>query len=118
MTYRRPRSDTVLLIFTAALVVYLVLTPLGMLIWNSFKTKPPGVPVPLTLDNFINAYLDPTLYPLVANSFLYATGSTVFAFFIAFTRLGVCHSDRLDNHPGHDCFDCLAYALTPSYWSR
>ena len=70
VTYRRPRSDTVLLIFTAALVVYLVLTPLGMLIWNSFKATPPGVPGPLTLDNFINAYLDPTLYPLVANSFL------------------------------------------------
>jgi iron(III) transport system permease protein len=85
VTYRRPRSDTVLLIFTAALVVYLVLTPLGMLIWNSFKATPPGVPGPLTLDNFINAYLDPTLYPLIANSFLYATGSTVFAFFIAFT---------------------------------
>ena len=85
MIYRKPRSETVLLIFATALVVYLVLTPLGMLIWNSLKATPPGVPGPLTLDNFINAYFDPTLYPLIANSFIYATGSTVFAFFIAFT---------------------------------
>jgi iron(III) transport system permease protein len=84
MIYGKPRSDMVLLVFTAALVVYLVLTPLGMLIWNSLKATPPGVPGPLTFDNFINAYSDPTLYPLVANSFIYATGSTLFAFFIAF----------------------------------
>ena len=84
MTYRRPRSDTVLLIFTAALVVYLVVTPLGMLIWNSLKSTPPGVAGPLTFDNFINAYIDPSLYPLVLNSFIYAIGSSLFGFAIAF----------------------------------
>ena len=84
MTYGKPRSDTVLLVFAAALVVYLVLTPLCMLIWNSLKATPPGVPGPLTLDNFTNAYFDPTLYPLIANSFIYATASTLFAFAIAF----------------------------------
>lgn len=84
MIYRKPRLDTLFLVFITALVVYLVLTPLVMLIWNSLKATPPGVPGPLTLDNFINAYFDPTLYPLIANSFIYAIGSTLFAFFIAF----------------------------------
>src|SRR5262249_40740382 len=84
MRYRRPGSDTVLLVFVAALVLYLVLTPLLMLIWNSLKSTPPGIPGPLTFDNFINAYIDPSLYPLVLNSFIYAIGSSLFGFAIAF----------------------------------
>ena len=66
------------------LVVYLVLTPLGMLIWNSLKTTPPGVPGALTFANFSKAYADPALYPLLINSLVFATGSTLFAFFFAF----------------------------------
>ena len=84
MRYGKPRGETVFLALMAALVVYLVLTPLAMLVWNSLKATPPGVPGPLTLNNFINAYFDPTLYPLLVNSFIFATGSTTFAFFIAF----------------------------------
>jgi iron(III) transport system permease protein len=84
MARSRPQGDTLILICVAILVVYLVVTPLGMLIWNSLKTTPPGVPGPLTLANFINAYSDPTLYPLLANSLLFAAGTTVFAFVIAF----------------------------------
>jgi iron(III) transport system permease protein len=84
MARSKPQGDTLILICVAALVVYLVVTPLGMLIWNSLKTTPPGVPGPLTLANFINVYSDPTLYPLLANSLLFAAGSTIFAFVIAF----------------------------------
>ena len=72
------------LICITMLVVYLVLTPLGMLIWNSLKTTPPGVPGALTFANFAKAYSDPTLYPLLVNSLLFAAGSTVFSFFFAF----------------------------------
>ena len=85
MAWRKPQSDTLILICVTVLVVYLVLTPLGMLIWNSLKTTPPGVPGTLTLANFANAYSDPTLYPLLLNSLWFAAGSTVFAFFFAFT---------------------------------
>jgi iron(III) transport system permease protein len=84
MRYRGPGSDTVLLVLVAALVLYLVLTPLTMLIWNSLKSTPPGIPGPFTFDNFINAYIDPSLYPLVLNSFIYALGSSLFGFAIAF----------------------------------
>jgi len=84
MAYRKLQFDTLFLICTTTIVVYLVLTPLGMLLWNSLKTTPPGVPGPLTLENFTKAYFDPTLYPLMANSLVFATGSTLFAFFFAF----------------------------------
>ena len=84
MLFRKFRADTLFLICITALVVYLVVTPLAMLIWNSLKATPPGVSGPLTLDNFIHAYFDPTLYPLMANSFVFATGSTFFSFIIAF----------------------------------
>ena len=84
MARQRPQSDTLFLICVTALVVYLVLTPLGMLIWNSLKTTPPGLPGELTFANFTKAYSDPTLYPLLVNSLLFATGSTLFAFLLAF----------------------------------
>ena len=84
MAQRKLQFDALFLVCTATIVVYLVLTPLGMLIWNSLKTTPPGVPGPLTLENFTQAYLDPTLYPLLVNSLIFATGSTLFAFFFAF----------------------------------
>jgi iron(III) transport system permease protein len=85
MPRKKPHPDTLILICVTALVLYLVLTPLGMLLWNSLKTTPPGVPGPLTFANFSKAYLDPTLYPLLVNSLLFAAGSTLFAFFTAFT---------------------------------
>ena len=84
MARQSPQSDTLFLICVTALVVYLVLTPLGMLIWNSLKTTPPGLPGELTFANFTKAYSDPTLYPLLVNSLLFATGSTLFAFVLAF----------------------------------
>jgi iron(III) transport system permease protein len=84
MARQKPQSGTLFLICVTALVVYLVLTPLGMLIWNSLKTTPPGVPGALTFANFTRAYSDPTLYPLLVNSLLFAAGSTLFAFLLAF----------------------------------
>ncbi len=82
--FRKPRPDTLFLFAVTVVVAYLVLTPLVMLIWNSLKTTPPGVPGPITLENFTNAYFDSTLYPLMANSLLYAGGSTLLAFLFAF----------------------------------
>ena len=84
MTTRKLQLDGLFLVCVIVVVVYLVLTPLVMLIWNSLKTTPPGVPGPLTLDNFKTAYFDPTLYPLILNSLIFATGSTLFAFLFAF----------------------------------
>jgi iron(III) transport system permease protein len=84
MARQRIHPDTLLLIAVSTLVVYLVLTPLAMLLWNSLKTTPPGVPGALTLANFVKAYSDPTLYPLLANSLLFASGSTLLAFCFAF----------------------------------
>ena len=84
MTTRKLQLDGLFLVCVIVVVVYLVLTPLVMLIWNSLKTTPPGVPGPLTLDNFKTAYFDPTLYPLIFNSLIFATGSTLFAFLFAF----------------------------------
>ncbi|MGH7848342.1 MAG: ABC transporter permease, partial [Candidatus Binatia bacterium] len=53
---------------------------------------------------FVNAYFDPALYPLIANSFVYAAGSTVFAFAIAF---GMAWVVERTNAPLRD----LAYVI-------
>lgn len=73
-----------LLGFVTVIVMYLVIVPLFFLLWTSLKTTPAGEPGPLTLHNFTQAYLDPTLYPLIGNSFIYATGISIFAFALAF----------------------------------
>jgi iron(III) transport system permease protein len=85
MVRQKISADRLFLFGVTTLVIYLVLTPLGMLLWNSLKTTPPGVPGSLTFANFAKAYADPALYPLLMNSLLFATGSTLFAFVCAFT---------------------------------
>ncbi len=75
---------TLIMSVASGLVIYLVLVPLFFLLWNSIRGSLPGAGG-LTLNNFVRAYSDPTLYPLIGNSFAYATGVTAFAFCLAFT---------------------------------
>ena len=58
----------VLLGLTVAFIVYLVISPLWMLIYSSFRTVGPGDPGPLTLDNYIKAYLSADTYRLLLNT--------------------------------------------------
>src|SRR4030081_294776 len=57
---RRLRLDSGFLAmsFVTLLVAFLVLFPLGMLVFGSFWTSRPGFPGALTLDNYIKAYTD------------------------------------------------------------
>ena len=43
-------------------VAFLVLFPLGMLLYGSFWTARPGFPGTFTLDNYIKAYTDVETY--------------------------------------------------------
>jgi iron(III) transport system permease protein len=67
----------------AALVVYLVAIPLGLLIVGGFTRGTPGDFSELTFANYIRAYGSPALLELFYNSFVFATGSVMLALPVA-----------------------------------
>ena len=61
------------------LILWLVLYPLGWLMWGAFHSGPPGAESELTLSNFRAVYLDPNHWLLVWRSVLVGAGGTIFA---------------------------------------
>ncbi|MGH3759309.1 ABC transporter permease [Actinophytocola sp.] len=67
------------LLVVGAILAYLVLAPLAVLLWSSFK--PGGVidSAGLTLANYLEVYSRPRIYRMLGNTIVFAVGSTVFA---------------------------------------
>ena len=71
----------VILAVCVLIVAYLALIPLGMLIFNSIRSAPPGTKEAFfTLKNYLEAYLDPEFFPLLKNSFIFGFGSCLLTF--------------------------------------
>ncbi len=87
------------------LVAYLTVIPLGMLVIGAFKTGDPGVVGEFTLKHFADAYLDPTIYPLLFNSAAYALGTSILSLIIGTTLAWIV--ERTDTP-----FKSFFYALT------
>ncbi len=65
------------------IVAYLALIPLGMLLFNSIRTAPPGEREAFfTLQNYLEAYFDPGFFPFLRNSFIFGIGSCLLTFFV------------------------------------
>jgi len=63
--------QTVILFVCIFIVAYLALIPLGMLLFNSIRSAPPGKEGAFfTTKNYIEAYLDPKFYYLWKNTFI------------------------------------------------
>lgn len=81
----RPRitvgSLAVLLVM--GLTGFLVLYPVGMLVFGSFWTDRPGLPGALTLANYLSAYTDPETYELFATTVLLMGTKTLIAAAVA-----------------------------------
>src|SRR5213594_790708 len=81
------------LIFTgvAGIIAFLALYPSFFLLYGSFMDAPLGVPGHFTLHNYVQAYSDPTAYPLLLNSFIFGLGasglSVVFALTLAWITI-------------------------------
>jgi iron(III) transport system permease protein len=82
---RAMRRDPQVAVIAAVGVVigYLSLSPTLMLFYGSFLSKPLGVPGDFTLAHYVHAYTDPLTYQLLFNSFVFATGSSILATFLA-----------------------------------
>lgn len=65
------------------IVAYLALIPVGMLLYNSVRSGPPGEEgAVFTLKNYVVAYLDPELLPLLKNTFIFGIGGCILTFFL------------------------------------
>ncbi len=68
------------------IVAYLVLVPMAILLWSSFRTGRPGFPGgTYTLANYVTAYLSPSTYSCLFNTAVYAGIGTLIALAIAIT---------------------------------
>ncbi len=78
------RDPQIAVIVVVGVVIgYLSLSPTLMLFYGSFLSKPLGVPGNFTLAHYVHAYTDPLTYQLLLNSFVFATGSSILATFLA-----------------------------------
>lgn len=82
---RALRQDplTVVVILVGVIITYLSLSPTLMLFYGSFWSKPLGLPGNFTLEHYASAYADPLTYQLLLNSFIFATGASLLATFLA-----------------------------------
>ncbi|MDH3443715.1 MAG: iron ABC transporter permease [Deltaproteobacteria bacterium] len=73
-------SDKLFLLSITLVVIYLTVIPLGIMILGSFQTGLPGSWSPITLDNYVRAFSQPSLYSAIANAVTYSVGAGVISF--------------------------------------
>src|SRR5919199_3352765 len=74
-------AGSLLLLAVLVLVVY----PLLMLVWGSFRSAGPGLPGDYTLNGYLGAYTDPATFRTWGNSFVLATSVTLLSTALAIT---------------------------------
>jgi iron(III) transport system permease protein len=80
---KRPDPFTLTVVGVAALLAFLALYPTVMLFYGSFTTAPLGQTGELTLANYVTAYSDAETYRLLADSFVFAAGSSALSLVLA-----------------------------------
>lgn len=73
-------ADKLFLIAITSMVVYLTVVPLGVMILGSFQSGLPGTWSPVTLDNYLRAFSQASLYRAIANAVTYSLGAGVLSF--------------------------------------
>jgi iron(III) transport system permease protein len=58
---------------------YLILVPVGTVVWGSLRDGPPGTDASYTLGNYASAFGDSRLYRAAWNTFVFAFGSSILA---------------------------------------
>lgn len=70
-------------LWLAVLVIglgYLILVPVAMVVYNSFRSTPIGTPGPLGLGKYVEAYTSRSFVEATRNSLIFAVSSSVIAF--------------------------------------
>ncbi|MFA9446112.1 ABC transporter permease [Egicoccus sp. AB-alg6-2] len=64
------------------LVLWLVMAPMALVVWGSFRDAPPGVEGAYTLLNYLEGYSTPRFMRAVRNSLIFAFSSSILAFVV------------------------------------
>ena len=88
-------SRVLVLGLPVVLVAFLVLVPLGMLLYSSFSGARPGDVGALTLDNYVKAYSKPSTLELFTNSLIFATGSCILTFLMGTALAWFCERTNM-----------------------
>ncbi|MGH9892032.1 MAG: ABC transporter permease, partial [bacterium] len=70
-------------LFVVAVLLWLILIPLGQMIVSSFRSGHPVAPGPFTFNNYLVAYFNPLTYRMIWNTFLFASAGTAITVSIA-----------------------------------
>ena len=70
-------------LFIVAVLLWLILIPLGQMIVSSFRSGHPVAPGPFTFKNYLAAYLNPLTYRMILNTVLFAGAGTAITVAIA-----------------------------------
>jgi len=101
-------SGNFLFVAAALFAIFLALYPIGWLIWGSFYSAPPYEEGVLTVDNYVRAYTDPSLFRMIADTLVFALGQMAVAVGIG-TALGWIIGRT--NTPGRRTFEVLIFVL-------
>ncbi len=63
-----------------AILVWLIVVPLAMIFWGSFRSGPPGVSAFYTIENYIRAFKNANLLRSCYNTLIFGIGSTIISF--------------------------------------
>jgi iron(III) transport system permease protein len=81
--WRLPSGTTLFFIFVVAVLLWLILFPLGQLIVSSFRSGHPIAPGPFTFNNYRVAYTSPLTYKMILNTLWFAGAGTAITVTIA-----------------------------------
>ena len=74
----QPQSIGIGMLFL--LLAWLIVVPLAMIFWGSFRSGPPGVSAFYTIDNYIRAFKNANLLRSCYNTLIFGIGSTIISF--------------------------------------
>src|SRR5680860_604920 len=80
--FRMPSARFIAITALIAILAYLVLLPIAMIVWGSFRDSPPGVAGSFTLEKYVLAYTTPRFLRAVWNSLVFAVSSSILAFVV------------------------------------
>lgn len=72
--------DKLFLVAITLMVIYLTVVPLGVMILGSLQTGLPGTWSPITLENYLRAFSEPSLYSAMINAVTYSLGAGTLSF--------------------------------------
>lgn len=105
--------DRVVFILALATVIFLVLFPIGMLFYGSFRTANPGQPGVFTLSNYFALLGDSRLHAAVQHSLLVSLGSVLLATILGSSLAWITGRTNTPVREKLDFFVILPFFLSP-----